>query len=423
MRYDTSQCNLQLVRASRLDYVKDILSSAATAAARAGGGLVRLTLRDPGTAFLQVGDGTDEQHIPPETVLSVCRAELLELRGATAASPIATQWTAQQLRRLAAASPALVVAELDVRVHSAREAADLFATSCGLRRTLRLRTLHVSPCASTRADEQWTSAALSALCAGAAAADVRCVHLFAMRSAFKEPGVLAALCAAVAASRLRRLTFFMCGLDKSSWRPLAAALAPHGGLEELTVAGDPVLCASAADVAPFLAALPAARLCRLHLELATGDVGDLGDDHDAAMLLLAAATGHATLRSIALRVCKALRYVPPREMGSALSAAAATLHDLDVGYSSLRDDAIAPLLLAITLPGCTLRRLGLPGCRMSAAFEQGPLKDAAEHAVLTLKELCMEDADNAPSGRRHYASSAGRAAQDAVSRRAVERDG
>ena len=416
-RADASQCDLSRVCWPRTSFLRDILSAAAVAAQRAGGGLVRLKLpgAERGMARLLAGDG--KKCLLPEDVLPVCTRHMLELRGATAASPTATQWTPAQLRRLAAAAPALVLAQLDVRVDSAADATQLFATGCGLRGALQLRTLHVSPCDASCAQAQWTHGALRALCAGAAAADVHTLHFSSMSTPLKDPESLAALCAAAAASRLRRLGFLRCGLNSGSWRHLAAALSPDGALEELLLVGDPVLDATADEVAPFAAAMPAARLTRLHVELATGP-DRFGVGPAAATALLAAAVGHATLRRLILRGCPAIRGAPEEALSAALAALAETLHLLDLGHCELGDDVLAPLVAAITQPSCTLQWLRLAGSRMSKDFERGALLDAAENAVPTLQELLLVDWDSGPSGKLRSVSAAAQDAQAAVQRRA-----
>ena len=413
----SSQCDLTRVGVLRKSYLRDVLNAAAVAAQRAGGGLVRLTLpgADKGLVRLLAGDG--KKCLLPEDVLAVSTRHLLELHGATAASPTATQWTPAQLRRLAAAAPALVLARLDVRVDSAVDAFELFAAGCGLRGALQLRTLHVSPCDASYTEGLWTHEALRALCAGAARADVHSLHFSHMSKPLKRPESLAALCAAAAASRLRRLGFLLCGLDSSSWRHLAAALSPDGALEELTVLGDPVLDATADEVAPFAAAMPAARLTRLHVELATGP-DRFGVGPASATALLAAAVGHATLRTLGLRGCPAIRGAPEEALSAALAALAETLHSLDLSHCALDDNVLAPLVAAITQPSCTLQQLKLAGSSMSKDFERGPLVDAAENAVPTLRELLLWDSDSGPNGRRRSVSAAAQDAQDVVQRRA-----
>ena len=384
--------------------------------------IVRLTLPDAGTSRLLAGDG--DTPLLPAQVLAACTRHLAQLRGACAASPVATQWTPAQLRRLAAAAPALALAQLDVRLASADEAFELFAAGCGLHAALRLRTLHVSPsaaaldCPGDDALVAWSAEALRALCAAAAAAGVHALQFCALAVPLRDRDALAALCAAAAASGLRRLGFVLCGLEPGSWAALAQAVLPHGALQELTLAGDPLLRATSEEVAPFTAALRASRLQRLHLELAAGPGAD-GAGPAAAAALLAAAAGHVTLRSLSLRVCPAIRGAPQEALGAALAAAAATLHDLDLSHCELGDDVIAPLLAAITQPGCALRCLTLAGCRMSEAFQRGALLAAAHNAAPALRGLLVADADRNIEGKWWRVSAAAIEAQGVVLQRAA----
>ena len=374
------------------------MSAAASAATRAGGGLVRLWLPSDDPAFRMDRDTS----IPPDAVLSVVTAAggtLRELHGAVASAFSATQWTPPQLRRLAAAAPALALAELDVRVDNASDAAELFVTGFGVnnnKRALRLRTLHVSPCAhDAPAAARWSVQTLRALCAGAAAADVASLRFFSMGRLFEDtPDALPALCAAAAG--LRGLGFLRCGLDGDSWRHLAAALAPGtesgARMAELSLLGDPVLDASPLQIAPFTAALRASALTALHLEHSTGGRRWYDAPRELSGLpLLEAAVGHATLRSLHLRNCAAIGDERHSALGPLLAAAAASLHDLDVSNSELSDEAVQPLVAALTQPSCTLRRLALVGRGMSAGFVRGALTEAAARVPLAIALVFPEE--------------------------------
>jgi len=140
----------------------------------------------------------------------------------------------------------------------------------------------------------------------------------------------------------------------------------------------------------------------------------------AAAALLHAAAGHATLRSLSLRVCPAIRGAPQGALGAALAAAAATLQDLDLSHCELGDDVIAPLLAAITQPSCTLWRLKLAGCSMSREFERSALAAAAANAAPALKHLLVKDADRGMDGKRRRPSKAAKEAQYAVWQRAAD---
>ena len=146
--------------------------------------------------------------------------------------------------------------------------------------------------------------------------------------------------------------------------------------------GDYVLDANRVEIDPFLTALRASRLTQLHVE----NAASFGPFSMApARLLLGAAAGHATLRTLRLRGCPALGAVTPAAFGDALAAAAATLHELDVSNNRLNERTVAPLLAAVTQQGCTLRRLALDGPRFSRAFEEGALADALRQAPPSLK--------------------------------------
>ena len=139
----------------------------------------------------------------------------------------------------------------------------------------------------------------------------------------------------------------------------------------------------------------------------------------AAATLLAAAAASATLRTLSLRACPAIRGEPEAALGAALAALASSLHQLDLSHCELSDAVIAPLLVATALPNCTLRRLKLAGCSMTKAFQRGALAVAAHCTVPALTELLLSDGDRGFNGKWRRPTAAAVDAQSAVRRRAV----
>jgi hypothetical protein len=204
----------------------------------------------------------------------------------------------------------------------------------------------------------------------------------------------AAVDAVLRARQLVSLRFWFCHLVPAS-APALVRLVSSGTLTELSIYQDYALLDMPA-AALLGAALHASNtITYLHISAL------LWRDADVAAALLRALTGHRSLRTLKLAngsfaVLEVGAAAGPA-LGALVAANAPALTELDVGYSSLHDEALRPLFAA--LPRNThLRTLDVAHNGMSEAFTRDVLLPAVR-ANASLRRLVAwmpaHDEDNA----------------------------
>ena len=194
-----------------------------------------------------------------------------------------------------------------------------------------------------------------------------------------DAAALSELLDAAAAARVPSLKLYDCELRTDAFLALAALLR-GGALATLTVADS-----AAPLAAPVCAAL---RSCTTLTTLRLIDVG-LFHVVDAGVALLAAVTGHATIRRLHLRFNLfdegAAGDAVGTALGALLAANAPSLTDLNLDHTVGHERAAVPLLRALRA-NTHLRCLSLWGNAFGDAFVNGKLRDAV-HANTAL--VCL----------------------------------
>ncbi len=234
---------------------------------------------------------------------------------------------------------------------------------------LRLRSLSVA------FQEDADEASVVALAADLAAhASLICVKLY--NAPLVTRAALEAVVDAALARQMTSLRFPMCHFAPATVAPtLARALGGGGALTELFISHDELPLLDAPSAALLAGGL---RANSTLTSLSLVDVALWRDPH-AAAALLAALTGHASLRSLGLGVNRVGAAHEAAAAGAALGALVAAnapaLTVLALSHNDLGDAGLRPLFEA--LPANThLRELNVSYNDMSAAFARGVLLPA-----------------------------------------------
>jgi hypothetical protein len=282
-------------------------------------------------------NATLEQMLP---VLRSNARSLLELRAGSLSSGN-FGFNTPQIEELLAAAPLLRVLECDVNLGFDNEA--LAPAPCLLVEqqfaAVRLRSLAINAFV-TQLDAPVVVARL-ALHATLTRLDLYDVHLDS------QPVLNAVVDLAI--SQLQRLQLWYCRLSPASLPALTRLLergsgSAGGSLTELFIYNNNNPLLESAGVPAFCAALRASRLIELGLAAVR-----LFDSLEDGLAVVAACTGHPTLRELNLRWNRVDHVTSPAVGGAlaALVAADSALQTLNVYHCNLGDDAVRPLFAAV----------------------------------------------------------------------------
>jgi hypothetical protein len=358
------------------------------AAARARGGLEAL-------------DVTGCTHVWRGALVTVAAANAASLTEVRSARRLCLR--VPDLRALLAAAPALQLLEVSVYT-TCNEARSLLLNEPPFQ-LCRLRSLHIQNDGFLERGEAFPAAEL------VAHPSLRELGLNWFDEAALVMGQLDAVVDTALALQLSRMGFHNCELSPAAV-PALARLLGSSALTELDIA-----CHQDehAVVHSVLLDLPAAALladalranCTLQRLVISGV--QLWHDVRAALTLLAALTGHASLRSLTCSKNEfdyvshhngPLYYAAHIELvgaalGALVAADAPALEELDVSCCSLSDEGIGPLCDALA-HNTHLRTLTLAGNQLSAGFAGDRLLPAVR-ANTSLRELeVLDDGDESP---------------------------
>jgi hypothetical protein len=328
------------------------------AAARAGGQLEALELRDSGA-------------VSYEALLAVVTASgaLRELRWC-----LCTNWEertyrgSKQVVALLRAAPQLREFDVNLWCQSIQEASRLLRNEppCA---PLRVQSLTVAE----REDEAPDEAAVLAF-AAAVAGHAWLAELMTEHVPFNTAASLDALVDAALARRLSAVTLSICGLSPASAPALVRLLG--GGLARLELFGmQPLL-----DVPAALLLSNALRASTALTSLELREI-DLWYDPAAAVLLLGALASHQSLRELNVSGnaagTPALQTIAGDALAALVAANAPTLQTLDISHCSLGDAGLG--LVADALPQNTyLHTLMLLRNHITEGFVRGRLLPAVQ---------------------------------------------
>jgi hypothetical protein len=293
-----------------------------------------------------------------------------------------------EIHALLRAAPLLQMARMDVMCGSCAQARPLLRRE-GLFRPLRVHQLEVDATFDADPGDAVDEADTLALAADVAEHDTLTQLSLNMVQLERGGGALDALVTAALSRGLSGVHLSSCGLTAASV-PALARLLGGGALRTLTVIGpdEPLL-----DAPPAAALLSTALRANTALETLTLAEICLWDDAAAATAVLAALTGHPSVRMLDVSFNGHIDAAVAAALGALVAANAPALAELDVSGDDVAQEGLAPLLDALLrnthlrVLACEYNRAGA-----TAAFVRQRLLPAvrANSSLRTLK-ACPDD--------------------------------
>ena len=311
--------------------------------------------------------------------------ELETLRlGALLTAPSRSWRSVVQIEELLQAAPLLTVLECDVECTPA-EAVRLLCTEPPFA-PLRCQDILVQ-----RVDDDEPEADVPALAAALASHEplsgASLVNIPLPTFALLDSFVSAAI-----QLQLRRIFLFECDLAPQSL-PSLTRLLTAGAVEDLSIVANTTPIFVGETVGPFCAALRASQLSTVNL----GD-NDMWESLDDAALVIAALTGHPTIKRLDLSENfagnPAARLAAGTMLASLVAGTGSVLEHLDVSYSDLGNEGAGRLLWAVAASDTLLELRGI-GNGISAAYARVFILPAV-HANASLRELTLRGIGDVP---------------------------